>query len=1790
VRDGVFVIFFVVSRRLVYDLLPGKRGFMLCTAMRKSGCRFRAGRKPSGGVPALLGLILCGAALGAWSGAAEILVPAGSIWAYKKGTEPPSSPPTAWREEDFDDSGWPRGKAIFGYGEPGVAWGTELGDMRYQYTTLFLRRRFPVTDAEEVAALTLKFLVDDGFAAWLNGVEIARYNVPEGELDYQAATPSAVHEPVQWQSFQITNVASFLHEGVNTLAVQMVNRSKTSSDLQFDLELAAARADLKPPYVADVSPPPGAVAHLDEITVRFNEPVQGIDPEDLLINGVPAEELTASGEAYTFRFPEPAYGRIEVSWAEGHGIADLGFPPNPFEPADPWISWSYLLTDELPPKAVLIQPEPGRVLSRLSRAVVRFSEPVIGVDAADLLVNGRPADSVSGVLNGPYVFEFAPAAPGAATISWAQDHGIHDLADPPNPFEPTEWSFTVDPDYRDPDVRITEILASNAGGLTDEDGEPVDWIELWNAGDEPADLRGWSLSDEADRPDKWRFPEVTLQPGEYLIVYASGKDRRTPGEPLHTNFKLAVEGEFLGLFNHEAPPRLISAIEPEYPEQRTDVSYGLSSGGAWAYYAEPTPGRPNSGPTLEGLTPEPQFSVPHGVFQDPFDLELSCADTNAVIRFTTDGSAPTMSHGARYEGPIRIEGPTVVRAAAFAPSKAPSRTVTATYLFPEAVLRQPAHPEGFPEKWGSTKIIDGDYAMDPRVVNDPDYTEMIRQGLTAIPSVSLAMPVEDWFSPDRGIYSNASREGIAWERAVSVELIFPDGRSGFQTEAGVRIQGGTSPINWKMEKLSLKLRFRSDYGPGWLRYPLFPDSPVRRFDTLILDAHMNNTWAYGGGSSPGAQQQRATYLRDTFASDLQLATGQPAVHGFFVHLYLNGLYWGLYELHEQPDEGFASEYFGGSKEEYDVLKHTGSQVLNGDGRAWNRLMDLVRSNPADRDVYERIGAMLDIPAFIDYMLVHFYVGNTDWPHHNWYAVRRRVDGAKWHFISWDSEHVMESLNVDRTGVDNANTCAEIYDRLRQNPEFRLEFADHVRRRLFDGGIFYVDPQLPGWDPAHPERNRPAALFHRRAAEIDSAIACESARWGDNQRPSQPYTRNKDWLAAIGWLDETFFPQRTALLLQQLRSRGLYPNLDAPEIAVDGGAGGQPRRAILTAKEGVIYYTLDGADPRKPFEGTPSASARVYSGEPVSIDRPVVLCARAFKNGQWSALTETALDVGDPACGVAPTELMYNPPGGSAYEFIELANTGAAPADLSGFSLRGVDFRFPAGSALDPGQVIVLASDADPQAFAERYPDVEPYGYFGNSLANGGESLRMEAPDGRTVWHVRYDDRNGWPQAADGMGYSIELVDPEAGLSDPANWRASAELGGSPGAWSPAPATPGAVRLQEVYPGGARGAAQGGDWAEIVNGGAAAVDLGGWQLADESDTPYILPAGLVLAPQERILIRCDGLTNAPGLHAPFALDHEADSLFFYDPAGNLMDALSFGFVPQGYSLGRDEQGEWTLALPTPGAPNEPAALGDPSALRLNEWLADPLPGRDDWLEVYNPSEAPVALHGLRIESAAGEARIRYLAFLAPDGFLRIVADDRSDRGHVETHLPGREGPIRLYDAAGALVDGAVYPDQQEDVSYGRLPDGTGLFQFLGAQTPGAPNSNDPSLSDRDGDQLPDQWEAAHGLDPNSAGGDNGANGDPDGDGIPNRLEYLAGSDPAAADPPLRLSLQPAAGGGLELVFPASPGRDYRIERSADPAAGEWESWSVAPAPSQAGELRVPIPLGPSDRMFFRVVRP
>lgn len=922
---------------------------------------------------------------------------------------------------------------------------------------------------------------------------------------------------------------------------------------------------------------------------------------------------------------------------------------------------------------------------------------------------------------------------------------------------------------------IREFVAANATGLQDEDGDTPDWIEVENRGADVISLASWSLSDDLGDPQRWTFPDRALAPGGRLVVFASQKDRAPATGVLHTNFALSSSGESIVLAENGISVDSIM----DYPEQRADISYGRrTSDDEWRYLDPPTPAQPNDG-VVEylGITPTPMPSVLRGWFvtPEPFLLELGTGSAAASIRYTWDGSSPSESTGLLYGGPLEVVPPLdrpgiVLRAIAYQPDSLPSRVATHTYFFVDGWFAQADAPAGFPDQWGSHPAAD--YGVDPEISGDPAYTSRWIEALSDIPTVSIVLDSEEFFGPG-GIYSNPTSGGSNWERTASVEIVPTDGRPPIQADCGLRVYGGASRNPSNTPKHSLRIIFRSLYGESELSYPLFPESSSLRLNSIVLRGGYNHTWLHGSGS----QRSRSQYLRDEFMRQTQLAMGRVASHGSHVHLFINGLYWGLYNPTERPDAEFAAHYLGGHGFDYDAL-NAGS-LIDGTNSAWQDATQLASSGLADPAAYAAFANRVDLESFIDYMILNFWGGNTDWPGHNWYAAGRRTAGGKFHFFSWDAEHTFKSVGQDVTGTDGGSP-GQFYAALRENAEFRLLFADRAAHWLRTGG------------PLSPDVATDRYL--ELASRIDRAIIGESARWGDFRRDavvgSAPlYERDLHWVSERDNIVDNYLPTRASLLREQLRNRDLFPDVDPPSTDLPSGAVDPAALLSLDASAPspatptTIYFTLDGSDPRDPTTGEPSSTSMTYD-DPIILPASAELRARARSGAEWSALTQARYWHREPGLTLRVTELNYHPapsthsafPDEDEYEYLRITNVGNSTVNLTGCRfVDGIQFEFATGpiTFLAPGESIYVARNLS--AFALRYgSDLTVTGPYSGRLSNGGETVGWESNSGETIQTFTYSD--DWYPATDGWGYSLWVQNPDAQKVDwnqAAQWRTSA---------------------------------------------------------------------------------------------------------------------------------------------------------------------------------------------------------------------------------------------------------------------------------------------------------------------------------------------------------------------------------------------------------------------------------
>lgn len=639
-----------------------------------------------------------------------------------------------------------------------------------------------------------------------------------------------------------------------------------------------------------------------------------------------------------------------------------------------------------------------------------------------------------------------------------------------------------------------------------------------------------------------------------------------------------------------------------------------------AYYGggRATPGWINGEPSSLGKVADPAFSVTRGFFSSPFQLQISSATPGATIKYTTNGSTPSATNGLTYTTPLNISSTTVLRVCVVKAGWESTAVDTRTYLFLNDVITQSASPAGWPTNSGTSQVLD--YGMDPDIVNhsNPDLggTASTRAALASLPAVCITTDLPNLFNigGSQGIYSNPNGRGFAWERPASMEWINPpsaqnpNGTSEFQVNAGLRLRGGYSR-SMENPKHSFRFFFREEYGPTKLEYPLFGHRGAQEFDKIDLRTSQNYSWSFGG-------DERNTFLREESTRQALIDMGRPGSKVRYFHLYLNGQYWGLYNLDERTESAFSESYMGGDKDDYDVVKaeqEAGYTIGATDGTlvAWQDLWNkgkTHRNSPTNANYFRMMGraadgvtptadpVLLDPDSLIDYMLLTFWSGNLDGctsaflgndKANNWSGSRRRENnpGQGFQFFVHDFEHSLFNVNEDRTGpfvYPNESSFAYsnpafLHQDLMANTEYRMMWADRIQKHMFNGGA--LNPTA--WS------NR----VNRFATVVDQAIIAESARWGD-AFSAVPKNR-QHWINAQNELLNYFTP-RVPIVLAQLRADGLYPSIDAPAISPFGGYQSSGVEAVISGPpSSTLYYMADGTDPRA-VGGNLKAGALTYT--------------------------------------------------------------------------------------------------------------------------------------------------------------------------------------------------------------------------------------------------------------------------------------------------------------------------------------------------------------------------------------------------------------------------------------------------------------------------------------------------------------------------------------------------------------------------------------------------------------------
>jgi hypothetical protein len=730
------------------------------------------------------------------------------------------------------------------------------------------------------------------------------------------------------------------------------------------------------------------------------------------------------------------------------------------------------------------------------------------------------------------------------------------------------------------DPLISEFLASNSGGLADDDSTFQDWIEIYNPDATPADLGGWYLTDNAANKTKWQFPAVSVAAKGYLVVFASGKNRRDPAKPLHTNFSLAKEGEYLALVK---PDGVTAATEfaPTFPAQSENVSYGYMAASdgtrTLAYFQTPTPGAAN----VETGNPTPAdsvvFSRASGIFSQSFTVTLSGAGAGEHIRYV---AVPVSSKGAilakeptaaspLYSGPLTISESMIIRATVFSADDlkhGPSTTVH--YL--NTVTTGPARVDTFTSALPQVVIgLHGYGALNNNGEVIPGWVHLFLPGtdgktFTSAPIMSSAAALN--------VRGNSS--SLFPKKSYNADLVASDGEQNSQPLLGLASNDGWALVSpWCYDRAYVRNAFMYSLSNSIGRW-----APRTRFVEVFFD---------GDGTLDAGDYAGVSLLTERIQIDpdrVNIAnlsptdvSGSAVTGGYLLKIDVNDAdHFGFVTDHGIPNLDSASVIVVNPKAQdlpqaqrdyiRGYVQTTEDALFAGRASGWH-----------DRTYLDYV----DLPSWVDHHLLEVLSGNIDALSHSDYFSKDRggkiVAGPLWDFDRAMNSYDARTLSPEGWNGGPVDVWAYgWYGVLATDPEFMQAWVDRWQslrqNELADSAL--------------------GALADSLAAEVTpQAAARDAARWPDNLSPTGSgfageISRIKDWLARhASWIDRQFLAQ--------------------PGVTDDGAT-----LTFTPPADAQLAYTLDGSDPRS-YGGEIAPNAQLTSS-PVKVPATANVHVRSYR--------------------------------------------------------------------------------------------------------------------------------------------------------------------------------------------------------------------------------------------------------------------------------------------------------------------------------------------------------------------------------------------------------------------------------------------------------------------------------------------------------------------------------------------------------------------------------------------------
>jgi hypothetical protein len=789
---------------------------------------------------------------------------------------------------------------------------------------------------------------------------------------------------------------------------------------------------------------------------------------------------------------------------------------------------------------------------------------------------------------------------------------------------------------------------------------------------------------------------------------------------LHSNFKIDSKGEKIFLFNKTA-----NTVESVVVN---NLSYGWSVGratdgaGTWGIFIDPTPAKPNTTKVYSiNREPDPVFSIPEGFYAIKQNVGLSSGSATAEIRYTLDGSEPTSSSTLYSGTPLAITATKVLRACCFSKgNKLPGRSVANTYF-----------------------------------INNKAHT---------LPVISVITNNSNLYG-NTGIFDHWDQE---WEKSCYIEYFDINKQKKFEQFSGIKIDGGAGGSRSNPQH-SFRLEFANKlYGDGSVNYKLIPDQPDRDDFKAVYLRNGSNQWLTFQFKD-AMECKMMSYKTKNYYS-----TCTPVV------IYINGSYFGLYEMREKIDDSYFEKNF---KANIDSSFHLLSlsyyynltlRALNGSVDTFvHDYNDFLSLKTTDADYLQKADKIIDVDYYTDYIVAQSWIANVDWPNNNIKIVKGDFSGYRWRFILLDLEWSLNPNGWSFSTTDHINFLLNtnpnvpyirFWREMIKNPVYKKKFINRfadimntsylpevttgIAQAIYDSSYSEMRNEFVMWNGGEAQANSNMTQYAANMTTFKSELTARSSVVRQN-------IVSNFGLPGKYSIELNVLPENTGFVQVNTITPEVYPWTGIYFAAVP----------IRLEAKGIGNYVFDGWNPNAIIK---------------DVNNPVLEADVKVNGYKFTA----KFRLQTPEQAITISEINYSSSDlFPTTDWIELYNYGGTAIDLTAWYFKDDNLThkwvIPGTFILKPNERLVLASDIN--KFNNAYTDVQNVvGSFQFGLGSPSDSVQLFDSSNNLRAGIKYSSEAPWPTGAFDSGMSLELKDVNADLNSSDNWFAGC-LGGSPGA-------------------------------------------------------------------------------------------------------------------------------------------------------------------------------------------------------------------------------------------------------------------------------------------------------------------------------------------------------------------------------------------------------------------------